>query len=672
MTDIIIHKHSTSAGDAPEPAELSLGELAIQAADGHIYLKKTDSTINRVTMLPGGTQQQVLYKTGAGDYALGWGTITSTLIGGALWSEVVAEVQRVFALVEGTASVLLSAPATLTAGSTGPITVSVADTAYLTDGTSITGVLGTVYGTLSRSGSTYSFESVQSYTGDVNFATGTRFAAAFLNDTFNPLRVGNAELEEGLSYDYAAVELDEQNRISRAIKDTGEQYIPKLEVDVLNAKNLATFSDYADFNVDATAGTYLIRAISPTGSDTDDGSISAPWQTLTKLKTWIAGLPNPSKVKILIKAGSYSETVANPLYFQTSGLYSEVYFEEGVSITMVQVGTTTLSNAVGADKGEHYFYLNGATITLSKASDYPTISDNGVGVHGGKVYVNGLTKTNQHASFVGFIDGTSNHNSGYLELTGCDFSGTSKGAYSHVNTCTSKHFDCVFEGTAGTQYEIGEVEAASYADFTRCTFLSSPSATAPQKARVRNGTLTNCQIGSSTQSVWLQAQNVKVEDCYLNLLQDFELGNTTYRNCFGKYTNRNTSGNANEARMLSCVFIGPGSFAPASRFFQSSVNFGKFFILNSILTGYDQVIDVGGNAGRIALVNGWVLNGLCLFNNSVNFDSGITNPSILVTSDPLLGSANTMIQRDYEIGSGSPCRYTGVNNSNIGLPQETP
>jgi hypothetical protein len=230
---------------------LDLGELAVQAADGHIYLKKTDGTVNRVTMLPGGDTQQVLYKTNAGDYALGWGTITSTLIGGALWSEVVAEVQRVFELVEGTASVLLSAPATLNAGSTGPLTVSVSTPDYLTDGTSITGVLGTVYGTLSRSGSAYSFESAQSYTGDVNFATGTRFAAAFLNDTFNPLRVGEAELEEDLGYDsgYAHVVLDESNRIAYAVKlDGSVEFSKTIQGNAATAttSTLSTLSETAE------------------------------------------------------------------------------------------------------------------------------------------------------------------------------------------------------------------------------------------------------------------------------------------------------------------------------------------------------------------------------------------------------------------------------------------
>jgi len=819
MTDIIIHKHSITASDVPAASEIDLGELAIQAADGHIYLKKTDGTINRVTMLPGGTQQQVLYKTGAGDYALGWGTISSTLIGGTLWSEVVAEVQRVFELVEGTASVLLSAPATLTAGSTGPLTVSVADASYLTDGTNITGVLGTVYGTLSRSGSTYSFVSNQSYTSGVNFATGTRFAAAFLNNSFNPLTIGNAEVtddntyEEGSGYVYAIV--DSNNRLVAGIKSDGtfnllsgelklnqaliendESYsqgsgyesafvdkngkiafgiapdgsvkglslkdnllklnkgetgsgvtagesgvevdrgllpnakfvwvetsqnweagdpikTPKLLLGTASSEDVPVFSSsgYAwavtdllgklafglkqdgtlavskievdgndlsasggdsEFNTDITQGDFLIRAISPTGNDLDDGSIGKPWATLSKLKTWVSGLPNPSKIKLLIKSGSYSENTANPLYFQTSGLYSEVYFEEGVSITLNQSGGTSLGNGVGADRGVHYFYLNAATITLNAADTFPTISDNGLGVHGGRTYVYGANKQGGKSVFVGFMDGTSNHNSGYLEANDCVFRQCPKGAFTHVNTSTSIHRRCEFEGLVGSVYGVGDIQQSASAEFVECKILPDPAATAPQTAGVLNAKLERCQIGTLTQSVALEAVNSTVTDSYLNLVQNREHGNTTYRRCYGFYTNENQSGNANESRFLSCVFVGPGSFASSSRWFISGVSFGKFYIFNSIITGYGQVIDVGGNATRIAAVNNWVMDGLCLFNNTTNFDSGINNPAILVSSDPLLGAANTLVQGDYEIGMGSPCRYTGLNSNSIGLPDETP
>ena len=181
MTDIIIHKHSTTSGDAPEPAELNLGELAIQAADGHIYLKKTDGTVNRVTMLPGGTGQQVLYKTGSGDYALGWGTITSTLLGNTLYGEVTSYVDAELASVEGTATTKTTGAITIPTGTPAPVSVTLDDTSFIDNSTSIKGVLGSVYGTLARdSAGNYTFTADADPGSSVVLAAGTRFASVIL------------------------------------------------------------------------------------------------------------------------------------------------------------------------------------------------------------------------------------------------------------------------------------------------------------------------------------------------------------------------------------------------------------------------------------------------------------------------------------------------------------
>ena len=361
------------------------------------------------------------------------------------------------------------------------------------------------------------------------------------------------------------------------------------------------------------------------------------------------------------------------MYFQTTGLYSEVYFEEGVSITLNQSGGVALGNAVGASRGTHYFYLNAATITLNAADTFPTITDNGLGVHGGRVYVYGANKQGNKTAFVGFIDGTSNHNDGYLEAYDCVFRASPKGAYTHVNTSKSIHYRCDFEGLIGSVYGIGDMQQSATAEFYDCKILPDPAATAPQTAGLLNSKVERCQIGTLTQSVALEAKNSAIKDSFVNLVQNREHGNSTYRRCYGYYTNENTTGNAGETRFHSSVFVGPGSFASSSRWFVSAAaSFGKFYVFNTIITGYGQVIDVGGDATRIAAVNNWTMNGLCLFNNTVNFDNGINNPAILVSSDPLLGSANTLEQGDYEIGAGSPCRYSGLNSNTIGLPDETP
>lgn len=146
---------------------------------------------------------------------------------GATEQDVQFAVQR----VEGTASVVTTASATLPADSTGPVAVSLADAEFLAVVTSIKGLLGTVYGTLSRAaGGSYSFTSDQSYSSTINFASGTRFATAALPDTFNPLRVGNAELEEALGYEetgYIYMMLDAAGRFAWGVKADGSFYAEK-------------------------------------------------------------------------------------------------------------------------------------------------------------------------------------------------------------------------------------------------------------------------------------------------------------------------------------------------------------------------------------------------------------------------------------------------------------
>ena len=484
------------------------------------------------------------------------------------------------------------------------------------------------------------------------------------------IKTGESEIEDDSKpTGYKAAVTDTDGRTAFRLRNDGTIVLSKLEV---NGQDMSSVG-LSQFDTDIAQGDFLIRAVSPDGDDAADGSPGNPWATLAQLKSWVGGLPASSKIKLLIKSGSYSETVTNVFYYQVDDLYSEVYFEEGVSVTMNQsAGAGTLGNGLGADRGVHYFYLNGASITLNAADTYPTISDNGLGVHGGKVYVYGANKKGDKASFVGYMDGTSNHGDGYFEAYDCVFKESPKGAYTHVNTSTSIHYRCEFEGLSGSVYDIGDVQESAKAEFYDCKILPDPAATTPQKAGLLNSKVERCQIGTLTQSVALQALNSTIKDSFVNLVQNREHGNSSYRRCYGFYTNENQGGNADEARFLSCVFVGPGSFATSSRWFVSGVSFGKMYLFNTIITGYGQVIDVGGNATRISDVNNWAMDGLCLFNNTVDFDSGISNPAILISSDPLLGAANTLLQEDYEVGAGSPCRHTGLNNNTIGLPDETP
>ena len=63
MANTILHKRSSAAGTVPAAAQVTLGELVMNVADGKIYLKRADGVI--VTFVPG-------YVPGQGDSAPMW------------------------------------------------------------------------------------------------------------------------------------------------------------------------------------------------------------------------------------------------------------------------------------------------------------------------------------------------------------------------------------------------------------------------------------------------------------------------------------------------------------------------------------------------------------------------------------------------------------------------
>ena len=63
MANAILHKRSSTAASVPTAAQVTLGELVMNAADGKLYLKRTDGVI--VTFEPG-------YVPGQGDAAPMW------------------------------------------------------------------------------------------------------------------------------------------------------------------------------------------------------------------------------------------------------------------------------------------------------------------------------------------------------------------------------------------------------------------------------------------------------------------------------------------------------------------------------------------------------------------------------------------------------------------------
>ena len=63
MANAILHKRSSTAASVPTAAQMTLGKLVLNVADGKIYLKRTDGVV--VTFVPG-------YVPGQGDAAPMW------------------------------------------------------------------------------------------------------------------------------------------------------------------------------------------------------------------------------------------------------------------------------------------------------------------------------------------------------------------------------------------------------------------------------------------------------------------------------------------------------------------------------------------------------------------------------------------------------------------------
>lgn len=71
MANIIRHKRNSTASTAPTSASLATGELAINTADGKLFLKKDDNTIVQVGNQPAGSSGQVQTNSTGSFYADG-------------------------------------------------------------------------------------------------------------------------------------------------------------------------------------------------------------------------------------------------------------------------------------------------------------------------------------------------------------------------------------------------------------------------------------------------------------------------------------------------------------------------------------------------------------------------------------------------------------------------
>ena len=418
------------------------------------------------------------------------------------------------------------------------------------------------------------------------------------------------------------------------------------------------------------------RYISPSGNDSNDGSLATPWQTFAPALTWVAGLTVDSNVRIAVAAGAYTEQ-GQGLYFGNinAAIAVGVDFTFGVTVATSQ---SSPGNGVGAQYAvEATFNLKGAEFTGTNIG-----SSNGIGAHNSAaVVVNG-----GGATFTGYEDGWSNHGTSTATVRDCTFAECTKGALTHVDSSVVAAERCTFTGLTGATLGIGAMQNSSIGTFEDCAFI--PAVTG-QIIYITDGhVFRRCSFGSPSLSVTASsnpAPNEWVstfEDCYLNL--GFNGGITSFQfiRCFGRF-GFNLRGTTTATPLIeNCVFTG-GAGTAGTKFCVMVNGYtpnvfdpGTLTIRNSIFTGYTHFIDIAtGNSGAVrdaaknAINAQWTMEGVCINGvTTVMAPATINLPSPYVTDDPLLINPTTAQQVDYNTDSGSPCRGAGVAGANIGLP----
>jgi hypothetical protein len=408
-------------------------------------------------------------------------------------------------------------------------------------------------------------------------------------------------------------------------------------------------SETYDYYIDATDG-----------NDANNGSLYAPWKTLSK----ITGIPLAvnATVRVLIKQGTYN--TADDYVIKTfGGLNSTLYliFEPNC----IMDGTS--ANAIAATNGFEFstsdsavyntiIYGNG--LIVRNYSEATALSPNGVGNRGvHKIYVHNVTCTNCD-------DGFSAHDDAHMYLYDCSASGSEKGAFIHVGNAYCEHHRCVFTCTTSTGYGSGTPTIKLF----DCVLI--PATTSSTLLAVARSTYTNCQIGTLTQRFQLSGAGGVIIDSFVNCYLDGNGGAITFTRCYGKSSFRVRQ--AGGARYENCVFTAPTTGFAQIVFsnFNGGGNSQLFFRNNIVESAVFMSVDATNAA--------YLVNGVSQFFNNdvfgatfdadlVTADSGGTVIVGNISADALIGAGNTLNPDDYGYAAGSPAIGAGTGGTNIGF-----
>lgn len=411
--------------------------------------------------------------------------------------------------------------------------------------------------------------------------------------------------------------------------------------------------------------------ISPTGSDAADGlTLATAWQSLNKFTASLIATGQTKRV--LVKAGTYDKATDQFVVALTTqtGTTTIVQFEPGCIIdgTAFTLGTqngVSFRSDIPSDRTNNFFaYGNGCIVR-----DVTTADGNGLdGSGGGFARFYDFTVTNCR-------DGISIHETQEAEFHRINASDCLKWAAAHVGSSVTRHYGCTFLDANNTATLGGLVafDSTNATHAENCTFLpGTTSAAATLRMTGPGSTFTRCQIGTTTRLIEFQPYNsgtATITDSFVNIYSDGLYGPATLNRAFGKFSFRTGPDAAGSITMDNCSISGPATgktavfynnYTPAS-----SV---PLYISDSVFETASFMDVDATNAGYLVAAGSTFRNN-CTFGSTYDADLVSAGATITgtVTTDPLIGAANTLLMADYAYATGSPCIGAGQGGTNIGF-----
>jgi hypothetical protein len=412
-------------------------------------------------------------------------------------------------------------------------------------------------------------------------------------------------------------------------------------------------SETYDYYIDAT-----------NGNDANNGSLYAPWKTLSK----ITGIPLAvnATVRVLIKQGTYNTADDYVLRSGSAGLNSHLYLIFEPNCIM---DGTAANAAVPATNGFEFsaftetpwsatIYGNG--LQINNYTEATAASPNGVGNRGGHI----LYCHNVHCD--NCDDGFSSHDTAQMYLYDCSSINSEKGEFLHVNNAYVEHHRCEFTISGLNNGQGSGTPTLRYFD---CKIIPSTTGTS---LRTLGSTFSNCQIGTNDISVVLLNGGASslIEDSFINCYFD---GNAAIdlKRCYGKLSVRVRQSGGITVENCVITSRATGYSAVILSNFNGSGSCSLFVENNIFETTNFMVVD--------ALNAGYLVAGLSrFFNNSLfggaAFDADLiaadTGGTVIVGNiftNPLIGAGNTLNPDDYGYAAGSPAIGAGTGGTNIGF-----